>query len=239
MSEFDIILGVIATLTSIVSAIFGLGGGVLLISVLPDFLPGAAVIPVHSFTQFFSNFSRVCFSFKSVKWSLLPEFLIGSLVGAILFGFFLSQIPGQYLPLTIGIYLLLNMWVRRFSDLFARLESMFLLGLIKTGMGLFVGATGPLSAAILYKKLQQKESIVATNAALMGISHIFKLLLFGFLGFQFQKYIYTMIFMISGAVLGSFIGTKLRQYIGNRNFEIFLKILITVLAIKMVIQSIF
>lgn len=42
--------------------------------------------------------------------------------------------------------------------------------------------------------------------------------------------------MIIGAVTGSFVGTKLRDKIDGKKFELILKLLLSVLAIKLIIS---
>lgn len=110
----EFILGFIAMVTSAIAGFIGFGGGMLLIAVLPSFLSPSLIIPIHGVTQLASNSSRMFFSLAHVKWSLLPKFLVGSLIGMLVFGFFLSKLSFEYVPVAIGSYILLNLWV---SDL--------------------------------------------------------------------------------------------------------------------------
>jgi len=47
-----IILGFISIFTSLVAGIVGVGGGLMLIAILPSFLPLQALIPIHGFNSF-------------------------------------------------------------------------------------------------------------------------------------------------------------------------------------------
>ncbi len=233
----DLLLGAITTFTSTVTALFGLGGGLLLIGFLPGLLPASIIIPIHGTTQLVSNVSRACFAYRSIEWRLVPQFVAGSLAGILLFGVFLSTVPNQYIPVTIGLYILLSLWNKQFDTLMRRFENIYVIGFLQTGLSLFVGATGPLATAMLLKKLKAKEQIVTTNAVFMSISHTLKIVLFGFLGFQFMNYLTILCFMIGGATLGSFIGTKYRQRIHDQRFAIILKLLLTGLATKMIVLT--
>ena len=81
----EILLALITFLTSTVAGIVGLGGGMMLIAILPSFLPLNALIPVHGLTQMSSNFSRAFFGYKDVQKEVIPKFLLGSLFGIALF----------------------------------------------------------------------------------------------------------------------------------------------------------
>jgi uncharacterized membrane protein YfcA len=43
----EILLTLFATVTSAIAGILGFGGGMLLIAILPSFLPAAVIIPLH------------------------------------------------------------------------------------------------------------------------------------------------------------------------------------------------
>ena len=47
----ELFLGIVTFFTSTIAAIVGLGGGMMLIAILPSFLPINALIPVHGLTQ--------------------------------------------------------------------------------------------------------------------------------------------------------------------------------------------
>lgn len=54
----DLLLALVNLLTSVISGIAGMGGGVILVGLLPLFLPAAAIVPVHAAAQLASNASR-------------------------------------------------------------------------------------------------------------------------------------------------------------------------------------
>lgn len=140
--DIEYTLGLLSFVTSLVAGVIGFGGGMLLIAILPTFLPPSLIIPIHGITQLASNSSRMLFSLKDVQWALLPQFLVGSFVGVLLFGYLLSNISMEYVPVGIGLYILLNLWSQRFSKFISRYESYYLIGMVQTGLGLIVGATG-------------------------------------------------------------------------------------------------
>ncbi len=205
-----------------------------LIAILPSFLPLNALIPVHGLTQISSNLSRAVFRYKDIQYEVIPKFLLGSFIGIGIFASIISFISLDYVPLFIGIYILLSLWSEKFNEKIKRYENYFLAGFFQTGLSMVVGATGPLTMALLLKDYKNKDKVVATSAALMSITHILKVFVFMYFGFVFFDYIGIIIAMIIGAIAGSWLGTKLRDKINGKKFTMILKVLLTALAIKVI-----
>lgn len=235
--HIELILGLVSFFTSAIAGVIGFGGGMLLIAVLPLFLNPSLIIPIHGITQLASNSSRMVFSLKDVQWKLLPKFLAGSLVGIFIFGFLLSNISTEYVPIAIGLYIILNLWSVRFNKFIKRYENYYLIGLLQTGLGLLVGATGPLSLTVLTKELNSKDEIIATSSMFMTISHLAKVPVFMALGVSFLGYYSLLMYMIFGAVLGSFIGTKVRLVSNNDKLILLIKVLLTAMACRMLVTA--
>ena len=231
----EILLGLLTFFTSIVAAVVGIGGGMMLIAILPSFLPTNALIPVHGLTQVSSNLSRAYFGRKDIEYSVVPKFLLGSFLGIAFFAGILSLISLEYVPLFIGIYILLSIWSEKFNEKIKKYENYYIAGFFQTGLSMVVGATGPLTMTLLLKDFKDKDIVVSTGALLMSITHFLKVLVFIYFGFLFFDYIFIIISMILGAVLGSYIGTKARNLIDGKKFTIILKVLLTVLAINLII----
>ena len=231
----ELFLGILTFLTSTIAAIVGVGGGMMLIAILPSFLPINALIPVHGLTQMTSNLSRAVFGYKDVQYEVIPKFLLGSFLGIGIFASILNFISLEYVPLFIGVYILLSLWSEKFNEKIKRYESYFLAGFFQTGLSIVVGATGPLTMTLLLKDYKNKDKVVATSAALMSLSHILKVFVFMYFGFVFFDYIGIIIAMVIGAIAGSWVGTKLRNIIDGKKFTIILKVLLTALAIKVIV----
>lgn len=231
----EILLGIITFFTSTIAGVVGLGGGMILIAILPSFLPINALVPVHGLTQLSSNLSRAVFGYKDVQVEVIPKFLIGSLAGVSFFAVILYFVSLTYIPLFIGIYILLSLWSQKFNDKIKKFESYYLIGFIQSGFSIVVGATGPLATTLLVKDYNDKHTVVATAAALMSITHLLKVFAFMIFGFVFFDYIGILVAMIIGAVAGSYAGTKLRDKIDGKKFMLALKIILSLMAIKLVI----
>ena len=232
----ELFLGIVTFLTSTIAGVVGIGGGMMLIAILQSFLPLNALIPVHGLTQMSSNLSRAVFGYKDVQFEVIPKFLLGSFLGIALFASILNFISLEYVPLFIGVYILLSLWSEKFNEKIKRYESYFLAGFFQTGLSMVVGATGPLTMTLLLKDYKDKDKVVATGAALMSLTHILKVFVFMYFGFVFFDYIGIIIAMVIGAIAGSWAGTKLRDKIDGKKFIIILKVLLTALSIQVIID---
>lgn len=231
----ELLLGLITFFTSTVAGVVGIGGGMMLIAILPSFLPLNALIPVHGLTQMSSNFSRAVFGYKDVQYTVIPKFLIGSLIGIGIFAAIINFISLEYVPFFIGSYILLSLWSQKFNDKIKKFENYYIIGFFQTGLSIVVGATGPLTMTLLLKDYGDKDKVVATGAALMSITHILKVFVFMYFGFVFFDYLGVIVAMIIGAVAGSWAGTKLRDKIDGKKFTMILKVLLSALAIKLIV----
>ena len=232
----ELILGLITFFTSTIAGIVGVGGGMMLIVILPSFLPLNALIPIHGLTQVSSNVSRAIFGYKDVQYEVIPKFLLGSAIGIGMFAAVLNLISLEYVHLFIGVYILLSLWSEKFNEKIKRYESYFLAGFFQTGLSMVVGATGPLTMTLLFKDYEDKNKVVATGAALMSITHILKVFVFMYFGFVFFDYIGVIIAMIIGAITGSWVSTKLRDKIDGKRFTMILKVLLSALAIQVIVK---
>ncbi len=236
MSEYWLIL--IAFVTSIIAGVFGMGGGIPLITLMPGLVPAAAIIPVHAVTQLASNASRALFAWRHIDLSLVGPFVAGALLGTVLGGHIYLGLDLRWLPAVIGVVVLVITWVPLPVVRGAGQWPLVLLGFYQTGLGMLIGATGPLGAAVLAQRSggqkQSREWLVVNTAVYMSSNHLLRIVAFGFMGFAFADYLLLMLGMIAGVVAGSWVGTRLRQFVPEGNFQLWFKLLLSVLALRMI-----
>ncbi|AFL68046.1 sulfite exporter TauE/SafE family protein [Sulfurospirillum barnesii] len=231
--------GLISFCTSLITGVIGVGGGLLLIAILPHFLPTNALIPVHGLTQIASNVSRTYFGWKDVQLEVVPKFFIGSLLGVSVFTLLLNQITLSSIPLLIGVYILVSLWSPWFNAKIMKYENYYLIGFLQTGLSVVVGTTGQLAIAKLLKDFNDANKVVATSALLMSITHLLKSVVFIYFGFVFFDYAGLIFVMMIGSVLGSYAGTKLRHKLESKTLMFLLKLLLSALALKSIVKTIF
>lgn len=229
------LLSLLAFFTSAISATVGLGGGVILMLLMPGLLPLTTVIPIHAHVQLWSNVSRVCFGLHHVAWRLALPLLIGSSVGALMGYYWVDMISIAFLPMIAGIVILIVTWVPLPSALVPGTWSVTALGFYQTGLGMLAGATGPLGATVLSKINTEKEWLVINTGFYMTMNHGLRALTFGLLGFSFWQWWQVILPMSITCIVGSYVGTQLRRYLPQKNFALIFRWLITLLALRMML----
>ncbi len=232
----NLFLIVAAFLSSSLTAVLGLGGGMLLISVMSIFLPPAAIVPVHGVVQFASNASRGAFSAKDIRRDILWPFLAGCLIGALAGSRVVLKVPTEFLPLPLGIFILAMTWLPQIKKKLWFPGRFLSLGFVQAFLTLFVGATGPLNMPFLVRAGLSRDQLVVTGAAFMTIVHLVKIITFGLLGFAFGPYLALMLLMILAVISGSYAGTRLRHQVPEQFFLRAFKLLITLLAMRMIFK---
>jgi uncharacterized membrane protein YfcA len=232
----EIFLIVVAFFTSMTAAIGGIGGGVILIAAMPGFIPAAAIIPVHGVVQISSNISRVLLGFRHIEWRLVWQFMAGAVVGVLLGSQFVVDIRWDIMPLFLGIFILVTTWMPRLSGRASLPLKFVILGAFQTALSLFVGVSGPLNMPFLLRENLARDQTVITHSTQMTVLHTLKVISFGVLGFAFGPYWVLILGMIVAASLGSYVGTKVRGHVPEEIFKTGLKILITVLSVRMIVR---
>ncbi|HPQ96103.1 MAG TPA: sulfite exporter TauE/SafE family protein [Thiolinea sp.] len=232
----ELLLMLFAFLTSLLTAVMGLGGGLILIALMPGLLPPLAIIPVHAATQLVSNASRALFAWRDIHWIVVTPFLIGSITGGLLSTRIAALINLDYLPLLIAAFILFNVWGGGINFQTNPKGEFLTIGLIQTGMGMLAGATGPLGQSTLLRKGLVRDAMVATSAVFMSITHLVKLAFFGLLGFSFASYWPVTLAMMGAVIAGTWTGTRLRHRVPDARFKVVVKWLLTLLALRIVVQ---
>jgi uncharacterized membrane protein YfcA len=227
----------IAFFTSTLAAAVGMGGGILLIACMPGFVPVHAIIPLHAVTQFASNGSRMFFGRSHLDWRLIPGFSLGAVIGAWLGAEVYQDLNLDWLPALIGILILAITWLPVPQIRRGGTGALVALGFYQTGLGMLVGATGPLGAAVLRHYNSGRDWLVVNTAVYMSVNHGLRIIAFGLLGFSFSPWWELMLGMVAAGIFGSWVGTKLRSHIPQATFQRWFKVLVSLLAVRMIVLS--
>ena len=220
--------------TSCMTAVIGMGGGELLITLMPGLVPAGAIIPIHACTQLASNVSRAAFSWRHIDLSIIPAFVLGAVLGVWAGGAIYGSIDLHWLPAIIGVLILVITWVPLPKPGGGGHVALAVLGFYQTGLGMIAGATGPLGAAVLLQRNKQRDWLVVNTAVYMTFNHLLRVAAFTFLGFSLAPWWQLILAMVAAGVLGSWAGTLMRNRIPQRDFQRWFKVLVTLLAARMI-----
>lgn len=230
----ELVLVPVAFFTSVLAGVMGMGGGMLLIAAMPGLLPASAIIPIHAFTQLASNASRAIFGWRFIAWEIVPAFTLGAVLGAWLGGEVYGSLDLHWLPAVIGAIILLITWVPLPQVPGGGQLALAVLGFYQTGLGMIAGATGPLGASLLLRRNPDRDWLVVNSALYMSLNHALRMAAFAFIGFSFAPWWQLMLAMAAAVIAGSWVGTRLRMHIPQRNFQRLFKTLVTLLALRMI-----
>lgn len=234
-----IIFTSMALITSVISGMFGMAGGLIFLAVITTAVETSYIVPLHAAFQLISNCSRLAFFFKHIRWVVIKYFIMGLIPGSLVGIFIFASMPKGSLKLLIGCFILLATFMpetkreRRF-DLAIFLPVGFITGLL----GIFVGATGPISAPFFVRRDILKEDLIATKATCQAISHIVKIPLFGFVGANILPYWKIILLVGPFIILGTYVGKKLVGRISERDFRLAFKIIISLIAAAIILREI-
>lgn len=237
MDSQSIILITAAFLTATLSGFLGMGGGILLLTIMAAYFPPAVLIPLHGAVQLVSNSVRLAINWRHVAWTILLPMTAGSIVGVILGSRLVLKLPDAGYQLAMGVFILLMTWLPKFKSAPAVPGKFFWLGGISTALSLIVGATGPLLAPFFLKEGLKKETIIATKAGGQAVTHLLKVGVFSLLGVQLVEHAALFAGMVVAVTVGTACGKLLLGRVSERLFIILFKVLITVLAGRMVVLS--
>ena len=235
----EILLVVFAFATSTLTAITGIGGGMMLIAIMPGLIPAAAIIPVHGAVQIFANAGRAFFGWRHLQWQYVLAFIAGGLLGGLLAAAIRREINLEYTPLLIAVYILYTVWGPKLNLRIPPRGEFVTIGLVQTALSMIVGATGPMSTAALLRQGLKRDALVVSGALMTMFSHLIKIMLFLILGFAFVSYWKIILGMSLGVIAGAYLGTRLRSRIPELRFKIMLKWLLTILALRMIYLTLF
>jgi uncharacterized membrane protein YfcA len=228
-------LGAVAVLTSVVSGVMGMAGGMLLLAVMLLKLEPAVAIPVHGIVQLVSNASRAFFLRKYVAWRAVWRFVWPLLPGGALGIWLLGYVPPSASRIAIGLFVLASTWLRSFFSIGKGKAAERALPVGGALVGFFstlVGATGPLLGPFVLALDLGTQGTIATLASCQIFQHASKVLLFGLRGFDLGGYLLPCLALSACAVVGSAIGTRLLDHLPEKAFKISVKIALSALALQ-------
>ena len=100
---------------------------------------------------------------------------------------------------------------------------------------MLAGATGPLGAAVLLRRSRERDWLVVNTAVYMAVNHTLRVFAYFAIGFSYAPWWPLVSGMVVAGIVGSWAGTRLRGRVPQRNFHKWFRLLVTVLAVRMIL----
>lgn len=215
----------------------GMGGGILLLAIMANYIPPKELIPIHGLIQLVSNSSRTILNFVAVDWKITGLFLLGAIVGALSGKGLVVEIPEREFRLILAAFIFFMTWAPRPKSLPKFRGKFLLLGAAATFLSLFVGATGPFIAPFYLHENLEKRALVATKAAGQICVHLMKILVFLSIGFSVGEFLPLVSAMVVAVFFGNWVGRYCMELFSEKQFRLIFRVLVTALAARMVWQA--
>jgi uncharacterized membrane protein YfcA len=225
-------LALLMVFTALLSGVFGMAGGLILVGVLLVLMPLPQAMVLHAVTQMASNGWRALLWRRHIVWKTAAASIVGSLISVGLWSIWLyvpdkavallllgcspflaRAIPASVLPRTLGPGQMLG-------------GSMVCMMLM-----LVTGVTGPLLDTLFLRSQLERRQIVATKAACQLFSHALKLVYFGALIEQAGSVEpWLLAIAVAASMIGTSAGKLLLEKLTDTQFRAWSNRIITAIA---------
>jgi uncharacterized membrane protein YfcA len=226
--------------TALISGIFGMAGGLILMGVLALILPVSAAMVVHGVVQTMSNGWRAILLRKWVDRRILGIYLAGSASAAAVLFFAAFQLPKPWLFIALGLVPMV-MWIPKDwlkLDAGNPLQAVAC-GFLVTGLNTVAGVSGPLVDVFFLSGSRDRRIIVATKAATQVVSHLVKVAYYIAPAIAAGALPQTRWLLIAGplAIAGTTLGARLLEVMSDVQFRNWTKWIVTGIGLIYVLRG--
>ena len=218
--------------TSFISGILGMAGGMILMGVLLAFMPVPTAMMLHGITQMASNGWRAWLWRREIDWRVFRGTAYGTLV--VLAVFSLLQLIGSrpVVYLILGITPFISYLLPRELKLNVdKRGHSFVCGVVCTALSLLSGVSGPLLDVFFLLSKMDRRGVVATKAASQTFSHLVKIMYFGTLltSGRGSVELWLALTLVGLAVLGTTLSRKVLEAMTDRDFRLWTRWTVSVI----------
>lgn len=169
-----------ALVTSFISGILGMAGGMILMGILLALLPVPAAMMLHGITQLASNGWRAWLWRVHVDWRVLRGYAYGALSALALFAAVQLLVSKPVALVVLGLTPFVGLALPKKLVLDVRRRGHpFACGLVCQGLNLTAGVSGPILDVFFVRSDMGRHAVVATKALTQSASHLLKIAYFG------------------------------------------------------------
>ncbi|HET7548278.1 MAG TPA: sulfite exporter TauE/SafE family protein [Usitatibacter sp.] len=216
------ILAASAVVTSFISGILGMAGGMVLMGVLLALMPLPAAMMLHGITQLAANGWRALLLRSEVDWRVFRGYVLGALVALLVFIFVRLVVSKPVALVAMGLTPFATMWLPEGLHLnVQRRGQPFICGVLCAAVSLVAGVSGPILDIFFVRTAMRRHAVVATKALTQSFTHILKIFYFGTIislhGGNVEPWVAVM--MVALALLGTSLSRGVLERMNDTSFR--------------------
>ncbi|GGX90050.1 permease [Litchfieldella qijiaojingensis] len=231
---------VVVFLTSALSGIFGMAGGLILLWFLLLALPATVAIAVHGVIQLCANASRAWLSRRYIDFRIVAIIASGGALAAVLLALV------DYTPNTATVSILIGLmpllvWVPKVWFHFdaSRTSHAFCCGLVAGGLTIASGVSGPTIDIFFIRTHMDRRQVVATKAAVQVIAHAIKIVFYLSAALTLSTGQWGLILLaIPFAILGTRSGNAILRRLTDARFRYWTRWIVTAIGAFYFVQGV-
>ena len=174
------ILGVASLVTSFISGILGMAGGMILMGVLLALMPLPAAMMLHGVCQFAANGWRAVMLRREIDWRVFRGYAMGAFLALALFAMLKLVVSKPIALIAMGLLPFVALLLPEELHLnVERRGQSFACGFVCSAIALLAGISGPILDVFFVRSKMTRHKVVATKASTQSLSHILKIAYFG------------------------------------------------------------
>ena len=174
------ILAVSALVTSFISGILGMAGGMIFMGVLLSLLPLPQAMMLHGITQLASNAWRAVIWRRDVDFRVFRGYALGAVCALAAFAIVHLVLSKPMALVMLGVTPFVTLALPEQLHLnVERKGHPFACGIVCSALALTAGVSGPILDIFFVRSKMNRHRVVATKAATQSLSHILKIFYFG------------------------------------------------------------
>jgi uncharacterized membrane protein YfcA len=175
-----LLLAVSALVTSFISGILGMAGGMILMGILLAVMPLPVAMMLHGITQLASNGWRALMWRREVDWRVFRGYLYGTIVTTIFFVLVKLVVSKPIALIAMGLTPFITLALPEKLHLnVERRGHATACGIICSTLSLTAGVSGPILDLFFVRSKMGRHAVIATKAMTQSLSHIMKIAYFG------------------------------------------------------------
>ena len=227
--------------TSMLSGVFGMAGGLVLLWFLLLVFPAGTAMAVHGVIQLTANGSRAWLSRHYIVWRIVAFMALGVLSAAGLLLLFNYSPNAASVSLLIGLLPILVWLPKRWFHLNAnRASHAFCCGIASGGLTIAAGVSGPLIDIFFVRSRMDRRQVVATKAMIQVVAHSIKIIFYLGAAMALSAGEWGIVLLAAPfAIFGTHTGNRILHRLTDANFRTWTRWIVTGIGIFYFAQGIF